>query len=444
MTPTATVCLMSRTAKRPKGGKSEKASTHNGGITGLDGFGVGLGGLTGTPVNLLLDLLELASDVSSVAIQNGTVSVADLSRMVQDNDLGGEVLSGTSGVVLGVGGDVSSLDVLDGNVLDVEANVVSGHGLGQRLVVHLYGLDFSGQVVRGEGNDHAGLDDTGRHTADGHSSNTADFVDVLEWQTKGLVGGTLRGNDGVKGFQKGGSLGVSFLTGDFPSLVPRHVGGGFQHVVSVPSGDGDEGNGSGIVADLLDEVLDFLDDFIEPGARVGGLGGVHLVDTDNQLLDAQSVGQEGVFTGLTVLGDTGFKFTSTGGDDQDTAIGLGGSSDHVLDEIPVAGGINDGDVVLGGFELPESDIDGDTTFTFGLQLVQNPSVLEGSLAHLLSLLFELLDGTFVDTTALVDQVTGGSRLTRVDVADDHDVNMNLFLRHGGCLAINGKFRVCSQ
>ena len=84
--------------------------------------------------------------------------------MVQDNDLGGEVLSGTSGVVLGVRGDVSSLDVLDGNVLDVEANVVSGHGLGQRLVVHLYGLDFSGQVVRGEGDDHAGLD-TSLHTA---------------------------------------------------------------------------------------------------------------------------------------------------------------------------------------------------------------------------------------------------------------------------------------
>ena len=30
MTPTATVCLMSRTAKRPSGGKSEKASTHMG------------------------------------------------------------------------------------------------------------------------------------------------------------------------------------------------------------------------------------------------------------------------------------------------------------------------------------------------------------------------------------------------------------------------------
>ena len=38
-------------------------------------------------------------------------------------------------------------------------------------------------------------------------------------------------------------------------------------------------------------------------------------------------------------------------------------------------------------------------------------------------LLELLDGTLVDTTALVDQVTGGGRLTRVDVSDDDDVNL---------------------
>ena len=39
---------------------------------------------------------------------------------------------------------------------------------------------------------------------------------------------------------------------------------------------------------------------------------------------------------------------------------LGGSSDHVLDEVTMSGGIDDGDIVLGGLELPESDIDGDT------------------------------------------------------------------------------------
>ena len=67
-------------------------------------------------------------------------------------------------------------------------------------------------------------------------------------------------------------------------------------------------------------------------------GGVHLVDSDDELLDSESVGEESVLTGLSILGDTGFELTSTGGDDEHTAIGLGGASDHVLDEIPVGCG----------------------------------------------------------------------------------------------------------
>ena len=50
--------------------------------------------------------------------------------------------------------------------------------------------------------------------------------------------------------------------------------------------------------------------------------------------------------------------------------------------VPVSWGINDGDVVVLGLELPQSNIDGDTTFTLSLQLVQNPGILEGALAHL--------------------------------------------------------------
>jgi len=253
----------------------------------------------------------------------------------------------------------------------------------------------------------------------------------LEGQTKGLVGGTHRGNDAVQSLQEGGSGSVSFLAGDGPSLVPGHVGGGCDHVVSVPSGNGDEGNGSRIVTDLLDEASDFLLDFLETGLAVWRLGGVDLVDSDDELLDTQGVGEKSVLAGLTVLGDTGLELTSTGGDDQHTAIGLGGSRDHVLDEIPVAGGIDDGDVKLGSLELPESDIDGDTTLTFGLQLIQDPGILEGTLAHLLGFLLELLNGTLVDTTALVDQVTSGRRLAGVDVTDDDDVDVSLFLTHVG-------------
>ena len=75
------------------------------------------------------------------------------------------------GVVLGVRADRSTTDVLDGDVLDVESNVVSGDSLRERLVVHLDGLDFSGDVLRGEGDDHAWLDDASLHTSDGDSSN---------------------------------------------------------------------------------------------------------------------------------------------------------------------------------------------------------------------------------------------------------------------------------
>ena len=42
---------------------------------------------------------------------------------------------------------------------------------------------------------------------------------------------------------------------------------------------------------------------------------------------------------------------------------------------------DDGDIVLRGLELPEGNVDGDTTLTLGLELVKNPCVLEGTLAE---------------------------------------------------------------
>ena len=54
----------------------------------------------------------------------------------------------------------------------------------------------------------------------------------------------------------------------------------------------------------------------------------------------------------------------SGGDRSKRLSYLGSSGDHVLDEVTMSGSIDDGDIVLGGLELPESDIDGDT-FTRG-------------------------------------------------------------------------------
>merc|ERR1740122_864092 len=413
---------------------SEGLNTHglagsqqdDGGVTRLDELGVVLSGLTGTAVNLLLDLGKLACNVSGVAIKDGTVAVGDLSWVVEDYDLGGEVGHTRGGFVLGVRGDVSSLDVLDGDVLDVEANVV----LGERLVVHLNRLDLSGQHVGGEGDDHAGLDDTGLNTTHRDCSNSSDFVDILEGQPEGLIGRPGGRDDRVKSLEEGHAASLALLPLHRPSLVPAHVLGGLDHVVSVPSGDGDEGNSDGVVSNLLDEVLDLLLDLLEPGLAVRRLGRVHLVASNDELLDTEGVGEEGVLPGLAVLGDAGLELTSAGGDDENSAVSLGCSGDHVLDEVTMSGSIDDGDIVLGSLELPESDVNGDSSLTLGLQLVKNPGVLEGSLARLGRLLLELLDGPLVNTSALVDQVTSGGRLARVDVADDDNVDMSLFLAHG--------------
>ncbi len=128
-----------------------------------------------------------------------------------------------SGVVLGVGGDVSTADILDGNVLDVETDIVTGVTLLELLVVHLDGLDFSGDVGRGEVDDHAGLDDTGLNTTDGHCANTTNFVDILKRKTEGLVGGTNRRLDGVDGVEEGLALDDTSFGLPRPSLVPGHA-----------------------------------------------------------------------------------------------------------------------------------------------------------------------------------------------------------------------------
>jgi hypothetical protein len=71
------------------------------------------------------------------------------------------------------------------------------------------------------------------------------------------------------------------------------------------------------------------------------LGGVHLVDGNDELPDTKGESEQSVLSGLAILGDTSLEFTSTSGNDEDSAISLGGTSDHVLDEVTVSGGVND-------------------------------------------------------------------------------------------------------
>jgi hypothetical protein len=272
-----------------------------------------------------------------VTIQDWGVTSTDLTRVVEDDNLGVEGLSSLGRIVLGVTSNVTTTDFLDGDVLDVEANVVTWKTLDKLLVVHLNGLDFSGDTSGGEGDDHTGLDDTGLNTTDWHRANTANLVDILKRKTEGLIGRTRRWVNGIDSLEKGLAGGLASLGLLLPTLVPWAVGGVVDHVVTVESRDRNESDSLGVVADLLDEVGGLLDDLLITG--LGPLGGIHLVDGDDELLDTESIGEKSVLTGLAILGDTSLELTSTRSDDENSAIGLGSTSDHVLDEITVTRGV---------------------------------------------------------------------------------------------------------
>ena len=247
----------------------------------------------------------------SVAIKNRAISIGNLARVVKNDDLSSEVRDSSSWLVLGIGGNISSLDILDRYVLDVETNIVSRDSFWERLVVHFNGFDLSGQLVRGKGDNHTGFDDSSFNTTNWDCSNASNFVNILKGQSEGLVCWSLWWNNGIEGFQEGSSAGLSFLTLNIPSLVPGHVGAGLQHVVSMPSRNGDEWNSNRVVSDLLDETRDLLLDFFKSCLAVWRLSGVHLVNSNNELLDSKCVSQKSVLSGLSVLRNTSLKLAGS-------------------------------------------------------------------------------------------------------------------------------------
>ena len=55
------------------------------------------------------------------------------------------------------------------------------------------------------------------------------------------------------------------------------------------------------------------------------------------------------------------------------------------------------------------------------------------MSYLRSLFLKLLDGPFVNPTTLVDEMASGGGLARVDVANDHYVDVELLLSHGDAI-----------
>jgi hypothetical protein len=209
------------------------------GHTGLHKLGEFFQNLTSSSVNGRKDFFEFDGNMAGMAIQDGGITRLDLTGMVKNDDLSSKVLNFLCGVVLGIRADVTSPDVLDRHGLDVESDVVTGDGFSQRFVMHLDGFDIGLDHDGGKSDAHVGSEDTSFNSSDGDRSDTTDLVDILEGESEGFVSGSFGGDDSVQSFKKS------------HSFVPGEVVGSLHHVITVPSGNGDEGDVGGVISNFL-------------------------------------------------------------------------------------------------------------------------------------------------------------------------------------------------
>ncbi len=141
------------------------------------------------------------------------------------------------------------------------------------------------------------------------------------------------------------------------------------------------------------------------------LDGVHLVDADDQLGDAERTCKEDVLLGL-------LHHAVGCGDDEQCSVCLGCTGDHVLDEVAVSGTVYNGEVELVGVEPLVGDVDGDTTLTLLFEVVHNPREFKRALTLGFSLLPVVLDDMGRYRSRLEQQPTHSRRLAMVNVANN--------------------------
>mmetsp|Transcript_44767 Transcript_44767/g.111447 ORF Transcript_44767/g.111447 Transcript_44767/m.111447 type:complete len:494 (-) Transcript_44767:32-1513(-) len=385
------------------------------------------------------------------------VADLDLARDVESLDLRGELAAPVEGGVLLVDHDVADArHVLLVQTLDVEANVVARLGDLVAGVVHLDGEDLAAAVVGGGVGGHVdhllvGLDETLLDTSRNHITDTLDLVDARDGHAhgRGLVAAGRRAKV-VEAVVEGVDVHLLLVDVDVAPGPPVHVGRLLEQVVAHPAGERQHGDALLdevlLPADLDEHVLHLTANLVVAGlgVRAGGFG-VHLVDTNEQLLDAEKVDEARVLAGLALhlaglvvaLLDGGGEVT-VGRDHEQSHIGLRRSGDHVFDKVPVPGGIDDGVVPLLGEELLGGARDGHTALALLLLTVHVEGEGERRLAQTLGLGLELLHLTLRDTAKLEEEAAGGGRLAGVDVAADDNRHVVLLgvARHG-CLCGEG-------
>merc|ERR1719359_2263863 len=400
--------------------------------------------------DLPVHLRDAARRAPTADEANRGVANLDLTRDVEDLDLGIEVVARTKRRVLLVDHHVARpRHVLLVETLDVHADVVARARRVLALVVHLHREHLAAARVRGrvrreEADLLTRLHRALLHTSGNDVTDTLDLVDTRHRQTHGRVSrANRRAGHVVQAVVE--AVDVELLNPalrldlDVLAAPPLHVVRLLQEVVAAPPRDRQDRRALEheilLPANLLKHVDHLRRDLVVAVLLVPGRVAVHLVHADDQLLHAQQVDEARVLAGLALdlaglvvaALDRRHEVTVSRHHDERN-VGLSRTGDHVLDEVTVTRGIDDGVVPLLGEELLRRARDGHTTLALLLLAVHEESERKRTLAKALGLLLQLLELTLRETAKLEKKPAGGRRLAAVDVAADDDREM-LLLSH---------------
>ena len=124
------------------------------GLSSLDKFGKFFNYFTSSSVNRRKDFFKFDGNVTGVTIQDRAITTLDLTRVIKDDNLCCEVRNFRCRVILGIRTNISSSDILDWYVFNVESNVVTWNSLFHSFVMHFHRFDISCYVHWSEGYSH--------------------------------------------------------------------------------------------------------------------------------------------------------------------------------------------------------------------------------------------------------------------------------------------------
>mmetsp|Transcript_13404 Transcript_13404/g.26712 ORF Transcript_13404/g.26712 Transcript_13404/m.26712 type:complete len:296 (-) Transcript_13404:137-1024(-) len=295
--------------------------------------------------------------------------------------------------------------------------------------MHLHSEDLSNAWVgRGMGwhednilswLDHSLLDTSGKHI-----SNSLNLVSSRNWKTEWGISLTLwHLNKVVQSLEEGiNVLLISLWIHNINSLPPVHVLGLLDEVISHPSRDWKNWHRVldkvWLPSNLGKHMGHLITDLVVTSLLVSSNIRVHLVHTNNELLHTEKVDKTGVLAGLSLnLSSLVVSLLDGGGEvtiswnHKKAHISLGSSRNHILNEISVPWGINDGVMPVISVELLGCAGDGHTTSTLLLLSVHVEGESERRLSESGSLFLQLLQLTLWDTPELEQKAASGGRFS---------------------------------